>query len=361
MSSATTVDVDLARTVTAVIAGAGELNEDQALSLIVELVLTFSLIVVVVVVCFALAIVIYMFRERALYARINEQNTKIETMHKVIETRLHLGQSQFESLEDLLKPYKKHLLQSAYDLQSRLNGQLGSCTIFNFKHTRSISDQEYMINSTIYFFAEFLGWMEVIRSKIVFITGSAYAESLNALFDVIRFQFTGETLIQGNGEEVNSDILQLFIVDIRSIGNVMLMTEDNFRRPITVDVFLRRLEKARKIQERKIQEGETAMVNQATDGNDKEIQPHPLDSEERVDVVAFKKIIEPLMGDIERLATLCDKGLYDNLKAKRDKMDKENPGWKLRPLDEQWSEKLSPPKRRIAIIQVLHTSSSLTS
>lgn len=30
----------------------------------------------------------------------------------------------FQTLEDLMKPYKKHLLQSAFDLQSRLNGQV---------------------------------------------------------------------------------------------------------------------------------------------------------------------------------------------------------------------------------------------
>eukprot|EP00955_Chlamydomonas_euryale_P087378 364285-Chlamydomonas_euryale.AAC.3 len=31
---------------------------------------------------------------------------------------------QFDTLEDLLKPYKKHLLQSAFDLQSRLKQQV---------------------------------------------------------------------------------------------------------------------------------------------------------------------------------------------------------------------------------------------
>lgn len=32
--------------------------------------------------------------------------------------------AQFESISDLLKPYKKHLLQSAFDLQSRLTNQV---------------------------------------------------------------------------------------------------------------------------------------------------------------------------------------------------------------------------------------------
>ena len=45
--------------------------------------------------------------------------------------------------------------------------------------------------------AEFFGWMELLRQKIVFVTGTEIAEPLNALFDSIRFQFTGETALQG--------------------------------------------------------------------------------------------------------------------------------------------------------------------
>ena len=36
---------------------------------------------------------------------------------------------------------------------------------------RSTRDKEYAIDSTTYFFAEFLGWMEVIRKQVVFVTG----------------------------------------------------------------------------------------------------------------------------------------------------------------------------------------------
>lgn len=338
--SSTSSDVDLARTVTGVIAGA-----------------------VVALVVFAVIVVIYIFRERALYTRINEQAAKVEAMNKLMETRLKLGGTQFESLEDLLKPYKKHLLQSAYDLQSRLSGQLTGNTIFTFKHTRKEQDGAYMVDSTIYFFAEFLGWMEVIRSKIVFITGSAYAEALNALFDSIRFMFTGESSFQGC-EEKNHDILQLFIVDIRSIGNAMLTTVDGFHRPITVDVFLRRLSKAaEKIKKTKEQEAaaneslkRSARIStgDAFDlGNDRRHfasaagTSDPLDMEERVDVIAFQKIIEPLKSHINRLADLCGKAQF--VKFKEDK--KINKGSEFE--SKEWDEEMTPPTKRLAILQVL--------
>ena len=326
-----------------------------------------SLSSVVALVVFAVIVVIYIFRERALYTRINEQAAKVEAMNKLMETRLKLGGTQFESLEDLLKPYKKHLLQSAYDLQSRLTGQLTGNTIFTFKHTRKEQDGDYMVDSTIYFFAEFLGWMEVIRSKIVFITGSAYAEALNALFDSIRFMFTGESPIQGC-EEKHHAILQLFIVDIRSIGNAMLTTVDGFHRPITVDVFLRRLSKAaEKIKKTKEQEAaaneslkRSARIStgDAFDlGNDRRHfasaagTSDPLDMEERVDVIAFQKIIEPLKSHIVRLADLCEKSHYEKLKPKINKSTETSKGSEFE--SKEWDEKMTPPTKRLAILQVL--------
>lgn len=36
---------------------------------------------------------------------------------------------------------------------------------------RGDRDREYAIDSTTYFFAEFLSWMEVIRKQVVFVTG----------------------------------------------------------------------------------------------------------------------------------------------------------------------------------------------
>eukprot|EP00798_Chlamydomonas_sp_ICE-L_P027299 gene27299-4602_t len=84
--------------------------------------------------------------------------------------------SQYATIDDVMKPYKKHLLQSAFDLQSRLYQQVATTMLNTFKE-RSERDELYAIQSTAYMFAEFMAWMEVIRKM------SEYAESLNALLD----------------------------------------------------------------------------------------------------------------------------------------------------------------------------------
>ncbi|GLC54655.1 hypothetical protein PLESTB_000892000 [Pleodorina starrii] len=59
----------------------------------------------------------------------------------------------------------------------------------------------------MYLVAELLGWMEVIRRKVVFISGKK-AATLNQILDDIKFQFSGETEVQGwpAAERANPDI-----------------------------------------------------------------------------------------------------------------------------------------------------------
>lgn len=216
---------------------------------------------VVVAASICIIIVMGLSVVRSLRKDLETATHRIDTIQKDMELK-RAGGGQIVTLEDLMKPYKKHLLQSAFDLQSRLGVQLGTLGPGKFLNTfskRSPEDREYAISSTIYFFAEFLGWLEVIRSKVVFVTGSEYAESLNSLLDSLRYQLTGETEVQGcprpkKGEttpevpksntdtvDVNYKIMQLYIVDIRSIGNAMLVGHNDFIRPLTVDIFLQKL------------------------------------------------------------------------------------------------------------------------
>ena len=77
----------------------------------------------VVVGAIVLLAVIMLHRERRLRHDMEKQAEKVEELRKEMEDK-RLGHNKFETLEDLMKPYKKHLLQSAFDLQSRLTGQV---------------------------------------------------------------------------------------------------------------------------------------------------------------------------------------------------------------------------------------------
>ncbi len=58
-------------------------------------------------------------------------------------------------------------------------------------------DKNYALYNFSFVFAEFLGWLEVIRQEMVFVTGDDDTPLLASLIDGIKFQLTGETPIQG--------------------------------------------------------------------------------------------------------------------------------------------------------------------
>lgn len=66
---------------------------------------------------------------------------------------------------------------------------------------------------------QFIGWLEVIRQELVFVTGDDDAAMLASLIEGIKFQLTGETPMQGTAPrgkeddpefEVHSKIFQLY-------------------------------------------------------------------------------------------------------------------------------------------------------
>lgn len=150
---------------------------------------------------------------------------------------------KFDDITELMQQYKKPLLQSAWDLQSRLTNQvkLGFCYSFQQRTER---EKQYGKYNTMYVVAEFLAWLEIIRREIVFIAAlkvgaeaqgrETESSDLSRLFEDIKFQFTGETPWQGHSKtpvtssnekwDSHGHILQLYAGELRAIGEVMLVT-----------------------------------------------------------------------------------------------------------------------------------------
>jgi hypothetical protein len=53
------------------------------------------------------------------------------------------------------------------------------------------------MHAVSFVFAEFLGWLEIIRQELVFVTGEEDLPLLGSLLEGIKFQLTGETPVQG--------------------------------------------------------------------------------------------------------------------------------------------------------------------
>ncbi|KXZ51931.1 hypothetical protein GPECTOR_11g57 [Gonium pectorale] len=160
---------------------------------------------------------------------IANQERRFEAFKKELEDKQR-RLVRFENVQELMKQYKKPLLQSAFDLQSRLANQIKTNFLYQFAQKGNARDRDYARLNMAFVISEFLGWLEVIRQEIVFIVGGGNRTSdLNLILDAIKFQFTGETPVQGNGSphsldtDVHWQTLQLYAGELRAIGEVMIV------------------------------------------------------------------------------------------------------------------------------------------
>ena len=145
-----------------------------------------------------------------------------------------------ETWEEIMGTLRRPLLASANDLQSRLGGLLAlklpggrepipflssfSARVYCGEDAaaRSAHDWRYAINSSLHLFGEWFAIMEHVRTTVSYLSGTSEI-ALNILLDAIRFQFTGETAVQGGGQPGEDAFrLQLYAQEMRAMGEVML-------------------------------------------------------------------------------------------------------------------------------------------
>jgi hypothetical protein len=120
----------------------------------------------------------------------------------------------------LMSKYRDPLLRSTNDLQSRLFNIRKNRILHNFDQ-RCLSEQDYLMSNTLYVFAEFFGWVEILRREIQFLDlgDLELNRHLNELFVNITKAF-GTSQFNGKG---NIDpTFQLFNGEQRAIGEIMM-------------------------------------------------------------------------------------------------------------------------------------------
>jgi hypothetical protein len=73
-----------------------------------------------------------------------------------------------EALERVLSLYRDPLLRAALDLQSRIYNIVAR-DFFAFQRDGTGSEKEYAVNHTLYVFAEYFGWAEILRRETQFL------------------------------------------------------------------------------------------------------------------------------------------------------------------------------------------------
>ncbi|MFI6862964.1 hypothetical protein ACIBKZ_24235 [Streptomyces sp. NPDC050421] len=128
--------------------------------------------------------------------------------------------SQHERRQDLMSGYRDPLLMAAFDLQSRLENitdrQRGFLTTHYLEGTPR--DRAYARTSTLFVFAEYLCWVEIIRRRIRFLDLGADTHNRIVVDLLLR---TRAKL----ASDAHDSCLLLYRAEQRAIGEIMT-TED---------------------------------------------------------------------------------------------------------------------------------------
>ena len=141
---------------------------------------------------------------------LNEQNRKLQKQ---------------EAEDDLVARYKKPLIQAAFDLQSRLKNLMNPRFTKDFGRARTMGDARYMVVHSLFCFAEFISWLEIIRMEIGFIEqtkGAIYkSDEINELLDAIRYQLDGQSDVQTGPKEHFESVEERHGVDLKLFGQLL--------------------------------------------------------------------------------------------------------------------------------------------
>jgi hypothetical protein len=85
-----------------------------------------------------------------------------------LEQRRQQG-SKEELVEQVMSRYREPLLRAAFDLQSRIYNIVRQRFLARYLQQGGEDDQRYACHNTMFVFAEYLGWVEILRRGVQFL------------------------------------------------------------------------------------------------------------------------------------------------------------------------------------------------
>jgi hypothetical protein len=79
------------------------------------------------------------------------------------------AETKAETLEALMSRYREPLLQTAFDLQSRIWNIIEQEFLETYYFSDQGKERGYARDNTLYVFAEYLGWSEILRREVQFL------------------------------------------------------------------------------------------------------------------------------------------------------------------------------------------------
>jgi hypothetical protein len=125
--------------------------------------------------------------------------------------------SKEELVEQVMSRYREPLLRAAFDLQSRIYNIVRQRFLARYLQQGGEDDQRYACHNTMFVFAEYLGWVEILRRGVQFLD----------LGDVRRNRLLVERLeaigtILSTDRDFQGAVPCIFRGDQRAIGELMM-------------------------------------------------------------------------------------------------------------------------------------------
>jgi len=117
--------------------------------------------------------------------------------------------------EKIIARFRDPLMHAAYDLQSRIYNILRQDFLKRYYTNGSPSEREYAVENTVFLFAQFLGWTELIRQEVQFLDlgSDDRTRELRNLQDTIYTHLQSDRL---------GPSFRLFAGEQRAIGELMV-------------------------------------------------------------------------------------------------------------------------------------------
>lgn len=157
---------------------------------------------------------------QASIARLQAENqANLEQLKDELQQKKE-GRQKVEKAEEILAKYREPLVQAAFELQSRLYNIIRGGLLQNFHLKGNELERAYTIENTLFVFAQYLAWTEVIRREIQFLNLGEIDSTrrLSRLLDRIRSIMLSSRL---------GKVCRIFRGEQRAIGELMILTKDN--------------------------------------------------------------------------------------------------------------------------------------
>jgi hypothetical protein len=154
----------------------------------------------------------------------------LEQLREQIQTRRD-KRTELVDKEKLTSTYRDPLLHAAYDLQSRIFNIVREGFLHGYYVKGDARQQQYAVENTVFVLAQFLGWTEVVRQELRFITLEAESETQqlrhlqDQFYSILRSDKLGDKFI-------------VFAGDQRAIGELMIAPDSQPARVIGYATFL---------------------------------------------------------------------------------------------------------------------------